>query len=152
MAKQRRKLTPSERIAIRLRALFLCEYCYSPEDFSPDTYDADHIIPLFKEGTDDLENMALACGKCNGLKHEHVSWLDPLTHQMTPLFHPRQDAWAEHFAWSDDFTLIIGLTPKGRATIDLLKMNRQNLINLRKALVAYNAHPGKLKESLTGLE
>jgi hypothetical protein len=53
------------------------------------------------------------------------------------------DAWNDHFAWNEDFTLLAGLTPKGRATIDLLKMNRPNLVNFRKALLAYQVHPAK---------
>ncbi|WNZ24154.1 mitochondrial large ribosomal subunit protein uL30m [Leptolyngbya sp. NK1-12] len=32
--------------------------------------------------------------------------------------------WSEHFAWSEDTTLIIGLTPIGRATVQTLRLNR----------------------------
>jgi hypothetical protein len=46
-----------------------------------------------------------------------------------PLFHPNQQEWAEHFAWNDDATEIMGLTPIGRATIAALKMNRPQIVN-----------------------
>lgn len=36
------------------------------------------------------------------------------------LYHPRLQQWGEYFAWNDDFTLVIGLTPTGRATVEAL--------------------------------
>jgi len=71
------------------------------------------------------------------------NWNDPQTGVNTSLFHPRNDKWQEHFTWNEDLSLLLGSTLKGRATIDLLKLNRPGLVNLRKALVAYGAHPGK---------
>lgn len=137
----RRKFSPAQRWQIAQRAGFLCEYCHTPEDFSPDVFDVEHIISLFEGGSHGDENIALACGGCNNNKHIHSAWIDPSTGLMTPLFHPRKDNWPDHFSWSGDFTLLIGLTPVGRATIDLLQMNRQRLVNLRKALLSYGAHP-----------
>jgi hypothetical protein len=51
-----------------------------------------------------------------------------------PLFHPRRDRWSEHFAWDD--TVIIGQTPIGRATVQLLGMNDWQRIELRENLKA----------------
>jgi hypothetical protein len=42
---------------------------------------------------------------------------------------------------SDDFTLVIGLTPIGRATIKALQLNREELVNLRRVLYAMGEHP-----------
>jgi hypothetical protein len=47
----------------------------------------------------------------------------------------------DHFAWSDDFTLVIGLTPTGRATVEKLQLNRSGLVNLRRVLRAVGEHP-----------
>ena len=58
-----------------------------------------------------------------------------------PLFHPREQRWEEHFTWNSDFTLIIGLTPTGRATISALQLNRSGLVNLRRVLYAIGEHP-----------
>jgi hypothetical protein len=58
-----------------------------------------------------------------------------------PLYHPRQQHWHDHFAWNNDFTLIIGLTPTGRATIQALHLNRSELVNLRRVLYAMGEHP-----------
>ena len=142
---QRRKFTPKQRYALATRAGFRCEYCLSPEDYSPDTFDIEHIIPLVKGGTNEVINLALACGGCNCFKFTDVAWTDPETGLRASLFHPRLDGWSEHFAWSGDLTLLIGLPPTGRATIDKLKMNRPNLVNLRRALVSHSVHPGMMK-------
>ncbi|MDF5727650.1 MAG: hypothetical protein PUP92_06320 [Rhizonema sp. PD38] len=72
--------------------------------------------------------------------------LDPTTKQVVSLFHPRQQSWQEHFAWNDDYTLIVGLTPTGRATVKELRLNRSGLVNLRRALFAQEEHP--LRNSL----
>jgi hypothetical protein len=57
------------------------------------------------------------------------------------LFHPRVDRWVEHFAWSDDTTLLIGTTPTGRATVEELKLNREAVVNLRRVLAGAQLHP-----------
>jgi hypothetical protein len=49
--------------------------------------------------------------------------------------------WEDHFAWNDDFTTVLGLTPTGRATVAALSLNRAGLINLRRVLYAVNEHP-----------
>ncbi|MCF8282234.1 MAG: HNH endonuclease [Bacteroidales bacterium] len=137
----RRKFSASMRLFVAQRAEFLCEYCHTPEDFSPDSFDIEHIISLLKGGTSDDDNLALACGGCNGAKYIHTSWPDPVTGATSPLFNPRADKWDSHFAWSEDFAFLVGLTPTGRATIERLRMNRPGLVNLRKALLSYDAHP-----------
>ena len=60
---------------------------------------------------------------------------------MIVLFHPVQDVWHEHFAWSDDFCAVIGLMNVGRVTIDALRMNRPRLVNVRRYWVILNMHP-----------
>jgi hypothetical protein len=39
------------------------------------------------------------------------------------------------------FSIVEGITPTGRATVELLKLNRKGVVNLRKALFAYGVHP-----------
>ena len=67
--------------------------------------------------------------------------VDPLTKQPAPLFHPREQLWLEHFGWNEDFTLVIGLTPTGRATLATLQLNRPGVINLREVLYLVGKHP-----------
>jgi len=144
MAMPRRRISRQKRLAIAERARFVCEYCHTPEDFSTDLFNIEHITPILHGGTNKDDNLAYSCGGCNGNKHFHVLGEDPITKIPAPLFHPRKDNWEDHFYWNEDRTLLIGLTEQGRATIDLLKMNRIGLVNLRKALLSYGAHPDEV--------
>ena len=67
--------------------------------------------------------------------------MDPASGLRTPLFHPRRDAWSQHFVWSNDYSLIIGTTPTGRATVEKLELNREGVVNLRRALGSSGEHP-----------
>ncbi len=88
-----------------------------------------------------MDNLALACSGCNSRKYEKIEAQDPLTGDMAPLFHPRQHDWNEHFGWSEDYTLILGNTPTGRATAKRLGFNREGVVNLRWALFLLGIHP-----------
>jgi hypothetical protein len=90
-----------------------------------------------------LENLALSCQGCNGHKHTKTQAADPVTKQAVPLFHPRQQLWQDHFTWSSDYTMVIGLTQVGRATVKALQLNREGLLNLRRALFILGDHPPK---------
>jgi hypothetical protein len=129
---------------VRKRANGFCEYCLAPAMFSPDSFTIDHIIPISLGGLSISENLAYADGGCNGHKYNKISHFDPLTNQLAPLFNPRLDIWKVHFQWSEDETLIIGMTPTGRATVELLHLNRESNINLRKLLILAGLHPPQL--------
>ncbi len=70
-----------------------------------------------------LDNLALACHRCNERRHNFTQGVDSETQTVVPLFNPRQQQWSEHFSWVKDGTRIIGLTATGRATCDRLDMN-----------------------------
>jgi len=95
-------------------------------------FSVEHIIPRQAGGETTLDNLALACQGCNGHKYVKTEGVGPVSGELVPLFHPRRQLWREHFAWNADFTLIIGLTPTGRATVEVLQLNREGLINLRR--------------------
>ena len=109
--------------------------------FIPAGVPHEHIIPKSQGGKTTLENLALACQGCNNHKYNKTEGADPINGQVAPLYHPRKHRWNKHFAWNDDFTLIIGLTPIGRATVESLQLNREGLVNLRKVLYAMGEHP-----------
>jgi hypothetical protein len=123
------------------RAQGYCEYCQSPEAYGTERFSIEHILPRALGGTNVADNLALACQGCNGHKSIKTIANDPETNETVSLFHPRQQIWREHFSWSADGLLIVGLTPAGRSTIVLLQMNRLQLVNLRRALIAINVHP-----------
>jgi hypothetical protein len=104
-------------------------------------FSAEHIEPRSEGGATSLRNLAWACQGCNNHKYNRRSARDPVTGEAMPLFHPRTQRWAEHFAWNEDGTLIFGLSPSGRATVEALHLNREGLINLRRILFAAGEHP-----------
>lgn len=137
----------SEYIAVKLRNLvkkradFHCEYCRIPEDFSPQPFCFEHILPKFAGGKTSAENLALACQGCNSFKATRTEFDDDLTNESVKLFNPRESKWTEHFIWNEDYTEIIGITAQGRATVKALKMNRLGLVNLRRVLYLTGGHP-----------
>lgn len=136
-----RRATPRQRRAVVARAREYCEYCRSPAAFALDPLTVDHVIPMHKGGSTVLNNLALACYGCNLCKHTRIEAPDPASGTVAPLFHPRRQRWSDHFAWNEDATLIIGLTPVGRATVDALKLNRPEVVNLRRLLYQAGLHP-----------
>ena len=134
------------RQAVTARASGCCEYCRSPLKYSPDPFAIEHIIPLSLGGATQLENLALSCLGCNGYKYNKVNAIDPSSGLVAPLFHPRKQRWNEHFVWNEDCTHVMGMSPTGRATIEALRLNRINLVNLRRILFETGEHPPDLTD------
>lgn len=126
---------------VERRARGQCEYCQSPAKYATQTFSLEHIQPRSQGGETSLDNLAFACQGCNNHKYNKTNAVDPISHQLADLFHPRQQHWSEHFTWDERFEQIIGLTATGRATVNTLRLNRQELINLRRLLYAAGEHP-----------
>ena len=123
------------------RAHDCCEYCLSQARYSTHSFVIEHIIPKVRGGRTTASNLALSCQGCNNHKYTKTKSRDPLTKKLALLFHPRKHTWTDHFAWSDDYTVILGLTPTGRATVEALQLNRLEVVNLRRLLFAHGEHP-----------
>jgi 5-methylcytosine-specific restriction endonuclease McrA len=120
------------RIAVRERAENRCEYCQKRQDESPlIALQIEHVIPRKHGGTDDLDNLALACADCNRKKSSDLAGIDPLTNELTCLFHPRTDYWDDNFAWEG--ARIVGLTAVGRTTVRVLDLNSPSRLRVRLA-------------------
>ncbi|MEM7797348.1 MAG: HNH endonuclease [Cyanobacteria bacterium P01_C01_bin.118] len=137
----RSKISDIVQVQVRRRAAHYCEYCHASEKWQYVRFTVDHIVPLNLGGTDDLDNLALACFHCNRRKWNHVKGPDPESGQEVPLFNPRSDQWSVHFIWSNDGLYIRGLTSTGRATVDILELNRERVINIRAADSEVGRHP-----------
>lgn len=127
------------------RALGLCEYCKSPANISSQPFVVEHIIPKSKGGQSTAENAALSCQGCNNHKYNKTDGIDALTGNTANIFNPRKQIWSDHFAWSDDGIEIIALSSAGRVTLKALRLNRQELQNLRFLLVEAGKHPPKVE-------
>ena len=119
------------REAVRKRAGDACEYCHMPQEATPlISFHVEHIVSKQHGGTDDPNELALACDRCNAYKGPNLTSIDPETGTVVPLFHPRRDTWGGHFAVRSGH--IVGLTPTGRATVRLLNMNAPRRVELRE--------------------
>src|SRR3954463_4187150 len=108
-------MNDATRTVVRNRARNQCEYCQLRQNDSPlAALHVEHIVPRFHGGTDDVENLALACLDCNLHKGPNLTAIAPLTNQITVLFHPRRDVWSDHFEWHGIF--LFGRTDIGRTT------------------------------------
>lgn len=124
------------------RAKGKCEYCLSPATYSVFPFEADHIVPSSKGGSTSLDNLALSCG-CHRFKATRTHARDPKSGKLVRLFNPRKDRWSKHFRWSEDLNHIEGLTAIGRATVEVLRLNRKELVQLRMLLLAIGEHPAQ---------
>lgn len=113
------------------RANKFCEYCRASMKILV-VMEVDHIVPVTASGETTLDNLCLACRSCNNAKRSFQSGSDPITQNEVPLFNPRTQVWAEHFAWDADYVYIQGLSATGRATILRLDMNNQMLVEARR--------------------
>lgn len=130
----------------QLRARFAncCAYCRTAEDLTVALFEADHIIPRSAGGERVFENLCLSCPTCNRYKADRTVAVDPETQKEVALFHPHRDVWTGHFSWNHDATEVVALTPIGRATVAALRMNRPQLIRVRRMWVAMGEHPPDL--------
>jgi 5-methylcytosine-specific restriction endonuclease McrA len=125
-------MTAATRAFVRERAGNRCEYCQIHQEDSPlAALHIEHIRPLKHGGGDDESNLCLACIDCNLHKGSNLTGIDPLSDSITPLFHPRQQRWDEHFRWEG--IQIIGQTDVGRTTIHVLSMNSDEQLEVRMA-------------------
>ncbi len=135
------RVTAQQKKAVAERAKGCCEYCRSQARFAIQTFSVEHIIPRSQGGNTTLDNLALSCQGCNNHKYNKTEGRDNLNGNFVSLYHPRQQRWSEHFAWNNDFSIVIGLTPTGRATVETLQLNREGVVNLRQVLYVIGEHP-----------
>jgi hypothetical protein len=146
-------LSERTRRAVLRRAGYRCEYCRIVGWELP----VEHVTPRSRRrrsGTlsqtvsatpgdppgdepgdlDNPDNLASACAHCNRLKGNFTAGRDPVSGRTVRLFHPRRDAWDEHFTWSNNYLRLMPLTEMGGATIARLRMNDPILIRQRRLL------------------
>jgi len=132
-------LSNETRDLVRRRANDACEYCGLPQQASVLPHQIDHIIGRQHRGTDDVENLCLCCIRCNLKKGPNIASIDPNTRLVSALYHPRRHVWREHFAVVE--AAIIGVTPEGRTTVELMDMNNEERVRLRGVLLRRGWRP-----------
>jgi HNH endonuclease len=124
---------------VRQRAGKRCEYCRLHEQHSGLKHHIEHITAKQHGGSDDADNLALACHRCNLLQGPNLTGIDPQTGQVASLFNPRCDRWSDHFAMEG--ARINGISAIGRATVQVSVASRANWI--------FRASPSRPRRPLT---
>jgi hypothetical protein len=137
----RSRIPEAVRACVRAAAGNRCGYCLARQEYVPWSLDVEHIVPRTKGGTDDEENLWLACRSCNLHKADQTHSRDPFTGRLVRLFNPRRQRWSRHFNWSADGVMIVGRTVCGRATVAALNLNNLVAITVRQNWVAAGWHP-----------
>jgi hypothetical protein len=136
-------ISASLRKRVAEAARFRCGYCQTSQHIVGPLLEIDHIIPEAEGGTNDEENLFLACPMCNSHKAARRQATDPETQRIVPLFNPHTEIWVEHFEWIEESTVIRGKTPTGRATVAALNVNHPDVVAARRLWVIAGWHPPK---------
>jgi hypothetical protein len=129
----------------RLRRLVIqhadnrCEYCGLAQEGQLATFHIDHVIPVAAGGETTADNLALASVSCSLRKGARQTVTDLVTNQEVSIFNPRIDEWHTHFYWENVY--LVGRTPKGRATVDALALNRPAALLIRGEESYWGRHP-----------
>src|SRR5882724_196664 len=132
-------MATSRRQRIRDRAQDCCEYCQLPQACTALPHEVDHIRARKHRGPTTLKNTCWACANCNASKGSNAAGFAPATDELVRLFNPRTDRWQDHFAWRGP--RLVGKTPIGRATIDVLRINTMERVEHRRLLIATGLFP-----------
>jgi hypothetical protein len=136
-----RYISPTLRQAIAEESQFLCGYCQTAQKIVGLPLVIDHIVPVTKGGLTVRDNLWLACRRCNEFKGAKTEERDPVSGLLVPLYNPRRQSWAVHFAWDGAGTKIVGLTAVGRATVIALRLNNEEIVGARSLWVSAGWHP-----------
>ena len=103
------------------------------------TFHIEHVLPSARGGSDEADNLALACPSCNLHKGDRTEVPDPDSATAARLFNPRADRWSEHFRW--DGYRVVSVTVIGRATVFALQLNHSRRLLIRQAEEAFGMFP-----------
>lgn len=114
---------------LRDEFVFRCVYCLERERWYPNregSFSADHFVPkAIEPGREtDYDNLVYACVRCNSFKQATIIMLDPA-----------KVAFADHFSVKEDGH-IEGLTPEAQDLIDLLHLDADPALEVRKEVLA----------------
>jgi hypothetical protein len=123
------------------RAGHRCEYSRAPEVVFNFPFEIEHIMPHGLNVLDQESNWALACRSCNLHKNDFTQGIDEVTQLVTALFNPRLDEWHINFANDQETFVLKGLTPMGRVTIRVLRINGPSQLAARRQWKLLGIYP-----------
>ncbi len=124
------------------RAGNCCEYCRIAQEDQFFVFQIDHIISEKHGGPTTSENLSLSCPDCNAFKGSDIASVDwSEGGVVVPLFNPRLQQWDRDFAIDDQTGEIQPLSPEGRVTIRVLRINDAERIKDRLLLIQSGRYP-----------
>ena len=135
----RTRISAALRREIRERARECCEYCLIADSQVYFPHEPDHLIARKHGGKSVSENLGLACFDCNRFKGTDIASIDVVTGQLVGLFNPRTQRWSDHFRLEGG--RVIPLTPTGRVTEQILRLNLPDRVDVRERLAAIGEYP-----------
>lgn len=118
-----------------------CGYCRTDERLTGSLLSIEHIVPVAVGGPTERSNLWRSCRECNERKGAQTQAIDPESGEKVALYNPRTQPWHDHFRWSEDGLLIVGLTAIGRATVIAFDLNRAHQVVARQRWVLVGWHP-----------
>ena len=116
---------------VRERYQYQCGYCGISEVDAGGELTVDHYQPVSAGGNDDDENLVYACIRCNQYKSDY--WPD--VQEMAAgniVLHPLRDDILLHYQANELTGELDPKTPTGRFHIELLDLNRHQLVSHRQ--------------------
>jgi 5-methylcytosine-specific restriction endonuclease McrA len=138
------QISQEVRDRIREQASNQCGYCRSLQKYVLGVLEIDYLVPRTIGGTDNEDNLWLACRLCNSYKGIQIHGQNPKTDRKVKLFNPRQQKWSRHFEWTEQGMKINGITTCGRATVFALQLNNSNAIVVRESWISAGWHPPQI--------
>jgi hypothetical protein len=124
------------------RAGGCCEYCRISHADQFFAFQIDHIISEKHGGPTVTSNLSLSCPDCNAFKGSDIASVDwERGGEVVPLFNPRLQEWERHFAIDNQTGEIQPLSPEGRVTIRVLRINDAERIKDRLLLIQSDRYP-----------
>lgn len=130
---------------VKRRANNCCEYCLLHEDDNFLSHEVDHIIAIKHRGKTRADNLCLSCFDCNRFKGSDLGSIDVETDNFAYLFNPRVMLWEDHFKFNG--ATIEPLTPTGRVSEFLLRLNSVDRIEKRQELLTLKRYPCLLSDN-----
>lgn len=146
---------------VRQRYSFRCGYCGVSEADSGGRLTVDHYHPVSQGGDESEDNLVYACIKCNQFKGDFIPHADDQRNERRVL-HPLIDPIGQHVQLEPGKGRLKSPTRTGRFHIELLQLNRPELVKhrlqrqerrlLKRQLDSLIDKVGSLTSTITALE
>ena len=103
-------------------------------------HEPDHIFAVKHRGKTFESNLAWTCFVCNRAKGTDLASIDDLSGKIVRLYNPRIDLWEDHMELQSDGS-VSAKSSIGWVAISLLKLNRPELLEIRKQLARLGRRP-----------